>query len=134
MTYEQFWNGDPTMTRAYLKAHKLKEERESEKLKWIIWEQGLYNYEALCYVSPIVRAFSKATKPLPYPEKPHGVEKVNVKNEEQDMEIDEKRKEVELVKTQIFFKNWVKNTKKMFAKNKEKEEKEKTTRERRTKK
>lgn len=131
MTYEQFWYGDPTMTLAYLKAYKLKEERESEKLKWIIWEQGLYNYEALCYVSPLVRAFSKATKPLPYPEQPHGTKQLGEGNTLQDMHYREEKKKVETIRAQIFFENWAKNTKKMFEK---KEKKEKTTKGRRTKK
>ena len=60
MTYEQFWYGDVTMTKMYLEAYKMKEKREIEKSKWITWEQGLYVYEAICNVSPVLRAFSKA--------------------------------------------------------------------------
>ena len=71
MTYEEFWQGETILTRYYLKAFKLKEKREAEKTKWTIWEQGMYIYGALCYVSPILHAFSKnGTKPLPYTEKP----------------------------------------------------------------
>ena len=45
--------------------------------KWARWEQGLYIYEALCDVSPILRAFSKATKPLQYPQQPYGLEDIH---------------------------------------------------------
>lgn len=110
MTYEQFWYEDPTIANAYLEAFKLKEKREAEKTKWTTWEQGLYVYEALCDVSPVLRAFSKATKPLPYPEQPHGVEK----KVEKDNKITELEKERDMYRTQIFFQNWANNMKKRF--------------------
>ncbi len=108
MTYEQFWYGDPTMTKDYAEAYRLKEKREAEKMRWITWEQGLYVYEAICAVSPVLRAFSKATKPLPYPERPHGL----TKNEEEDKKIKEIEKERDIYRTQIFFQNWVRSMKK----------------------
>ena len=75
MTYEQFWYEDVCMTRMYQKAFKIKEKREAIKTKWTIWEQGLYIYEALCDVSPILRAFSKASKPLQYSKEPYEINK-----------------------------------------------------------
>lgn len=109
MTYEQFWYGDPTMTKMYLEAYKIKEKRETEKMKWITWEQGLYVYEAICDVSPVLRAFSKATKPLPYPEKPYGLA-----NDEMDKKIKEVEEERDMYRAQIFFQNWASNMKKKF--------------------
>lgn len=113
MTYEQFWYGDPTMTKAYLEAYKIKEKRETEKTKWITWEQGLYVYEAICDVSPILRAFSKTTKPLPYPEQPYGVEK------NEDKTIKKLEDERDMYRTQIFFQNWANEMKKKFRNRKE---------------
>ena len=117
MTYEQFWYGDPTIADAYLEAFKLKEQREAEKIKWTTWEQGLYVYEAICDVSPVLRAFSKATKPLPYPDRPYG------ENREEDIEKDKKVKEIEkerdMYRTQIFFQNWANSMKKKFNDRKE---------------
>lgn len=115
MTYEQFWHGDPTMTKAYYRAYKLKEEREAEKMKWITWEQGLYVYEAICNVSPVLRAFSKATKPLPYPEKPHGLKE----DEEKEKRLKEIEKERDMYRTQIFFQNWAKGMQEKFRERKE---------------
>lgn len=115
MTYEQFWYEDPTIAKMYLEAFKLKEQREAEKTKWLTWEQGLYVYEAICDVSPVLRAFSKATKPLPYPEKPHGLHK----SEEEDKRIKEIEKERDMYRTQIFFQNWANNMKKRFNTRKE---------------
>lgn len=115
MTYEQFWNGDPTMTRAYLEAYKIKEKRKIEEMKWITWEQGLYVYEAICDVSPVLRAFSKANKPLPYPEKPYGFEKDKKSNNE----VKRLEEERDMYRTQIFFQNWAREMKKKFNKRKE---------------
>jgi hypothetical protein len=113
MTYEQFWYGDPTIADAYLEAFKLKEQREAEKIKWTTWEQGLYVYEAICDVAPVLRAFSKATKPLPYPEEPHGLDKTQ---QNKDKELEEKKKELDMYRQQIFFQNWVKAQKQRFQK------------------
>ena len=115
MTYEQFWYGDPTIANMYLEAFKLKEQREAEKTKWITWEQGLYVYEAICDVAPVLRAFSKATKPLPYPEKPYATKE----KEEQDKKIKELEEERDKFRTQIFFQNWVNSMKGKFSKGKE---------------
>lgn len=106
MTYDEFWYGDTKLTRYYLKAFELKEKRR----KWARWEQGLYIYEAFCDVSPILRAFSKAKKPLPYPSKPYGIEE-EIK---QDKERQKEKEKVEIIKTQIFFENWVKANQKKF--------------------
>lgn len=115
MTYDQFWKDDPTIAKAYLEAFKLKEKREAEKIKWANWGQGLYVYEALCNVAPILRAFSKATKPLPYPEKPYGTQK----SEEEDKKIKELEKERDMYRTQIFFQNWARDMQKKFKREEE---------------
>ena len=115
MTYEQFWYEDPTIANMYLEAFKIKEEREAEKIKWITWEQGLYVYEAICDVSPVLRAFSKATKPLPDPEKPYGT----LEKDQQDKKIKELEKERDIYRTQIFFQNWANSMKGKFNKGKE---------------
>lgn len=114
MSYKEFWEDDVTLTQFYLKAYRIKEKREYELIKWKNWEQGLYIYEALCDVSPILRAFSKAKKPLPYPERPYGVEEDKEKKEKLEKEKEKKKKELEIYKTQIFFTNWAKATSNQF--------------------
>lgn len=113
MTYDQFWKDDPTIAKYYLEAYKIKEKREAEKAKWAMWEQGLYIYEAICDVSPILRAFSKTTKPLPYPEKPWGLEEDKEKQSKTNAQ-----EELDKWRAQILFKNWADQTKKHFQKNK----------------
>ncbi len=66
MTYEQFWDGDPAMVRAYRKAYDMQMETKN----FYLWLQGRYFYDALCCVAPIIRAFSKAKKPIEYHEQP----------------------------------------------------------------
>lgn len=117
MTYEQFWYGDPTIARDYLEAYRIQEKRAAEKTKWIMWEQGLYVYEAMCDVAPVLRAFSKVTKPLPYPEEPWGLDKFEAQKEVKDLE--QKKKELNDYRLQIFFENWAKNTQKHFQNKKQ---------------
>ena len=70
MTYDQYWNDDPTLAKYYRKADEIRKERTNERL----WLQGMYIYEALCDVSPILHAYAKkGTKPQPYSEKPYAI-------------------------------------------------------------
>lgn len=69
MTYEQFWDGDVDMHREFRRAHKLRIS-EANTMAWL---QGRYFYDALCAVSPIIRAFSKARKPSEYHKKPFDI-------------------------------------------------------------
>ena len=56
MTYDQYWNEDCTLVKYYRKAYELKLKQSNHEL----WRQGLYIYEALCDVSPLLHAFAKA--------------------------------------------------------------------------
>lgn len=110
MTYEQFWRDDATIAQMYLKSYKINREREEIK----IWKQGMYTYEALCDVSPVLHAFCKSgTKPLPYPTEPYGLKdmKEDIENENQPTK---QEVENERLKAQIFFDNWAKATTKHF--------------------
>ena len=70
MTAEQYWEGDPSLPRYYRKAYELQRKRRNEDL----WLQGMYIYEALCDVSPILQAFAKrGTKPHPYSDRPYSL-------------------------------------------------------------
>ena len=70
MTPEQYWDGDPSLPQYYRKAHELQRKRRNEEL----WLQGMYIYEALCDVSPIMNAFAKrGTKPHPYTDRPYSI-------------------------------------------------------------
>ncbi len=107
MTYDEFWNDDFFKCKYYREYHKLKVKQKDEEM----WIQGMYIYEALCDVSPILHAFSKkGTKPLPYAEKPYMSTAPSLKSEE------EKKQEIENARliAQVHFENWARAVKKQF--------------------
>ena len=81
MTPEQYWDGDSTLVKYYRKAEELRNEKRNQEL----WLQGMYIYEAICDVAPILHAFAKkGTKPTPYSTKPYPLtEKQTKQNEEE---------------------------------------------------
>lgn len=86
MTYEQFWDGDPQLVKYYRQADELRIDRKNQEL----WLQGLYVYEALCDVAPILHAMAKkGTKAQPYPDKPYAITEKQRKRE-----IDEQERKV----------------------------------------
>lgn len=83
MTYEQFWDGDPHLAKYYRQADEIKTERKNQEL----WLQGLYIYEALCDVAPILQAMAKkGTKARPYPEQPYAITEKQRKRELEEKE------------------------------------------------
>jgi hypothetical protein len=85
MTPEQYWDGDPTLARYYRKAEEMRHKRKNEEL----WLQGMYIYEALCDVAPVLHAFAKrGTKPAPYSDHPYSITN---KDREAEKELKVKR-------------------------------------------
>ena len=85
MTPEQYWDGDPTLPVYYRKADELRRKRDNEHM----WLQGMYIYEALCDVSPVLNAFAKkGTKPAPYPSHPYSI---TAKERVEEKRLKEKR-------------------------------------------
>lgn len=70
MTYEQFWDGDNEIPKMIRKAYEKQQDAKNREF----WLQGMYFYEALCDVAPILRAFSKAKRPSPYAKEPYKLE------------------------------------------------------------
>ena len=67
MTYEQFWEGKPSLTVYYRKANELKRKERNQEL----WLQGLYIYNAIGAFAEILPAFpKKGAKVHPYMEEP----------------------------------------------------------------
>ena len=80
MTYDEFWHGDVSMVRAYRKAQELRDKRKNQEL----WLQGMYVYEAICDVAPILHAFAKkGTKPEPYAKEPYPITEADVREREE---------------------------------------------------
>lgn len=89
MTYDQFWNDDCELVVYYRKANELRKARKNQEL----WLQGMYIYEALCCVSPVLHAFAKSgTKPLPYPDKPYAISSNDIKEHKEFMEKANRKK------------------------------------------
>lgn len=62
MTPDEYWNGDPTLTKAYREAYRMRIEHEN----YMAWLTGLYVYNAVSVA--LHNAFSKA--PVSYREEP----------------------------------------------------------------
>ena len=109
MSYDEFWHGDLDAVKMYRKAYKIHLDHINEEA----YLHGLYVYEALCDVSPILRAFSKATKPEPFPSEPYDLHKA-----EKDAEAEKKKAEQEKADKkakammELFMVNWNKKFKK----------------------
>lgn len=100
MTYEQYWDGDCALVADYRRAQEIRNEMENQRL----WLQGMYVYDAICCTSPILRAFSKAKKPLRYRTEPYPMQTSRVKKSPTIVEEkqDEKAKSVmEMFMTQF---------------------------------
>lgn len=109
MSYDEFWYGEAYRTKFYKEAHKIKLRNKDEEL----WLQGMYVYEALCKVSPILHAFSKkGTQPLPYSSKPY-MSTIETNNTVIDKEQEEKN--AQLI-ARVHFENWARAMKKKFEK------------------
>jgi hypothetical protein len=73
------------LPKYYSKSDEIRRERRNQEL----WLQGLYIYEALCDVSPLLQAFAKnGTKPHQYPDHPYALTKRERKD---DQKLREKR-------------------------------------------
>ena len=54
MTEEQYWDRDCCLVKFYREAEEIRRERVNQEL----WLQGMYFYDALARVSPILHAFA----------------------------------------------------------------------------
>ena len=83
MTYEQFWDDDCCLTKYYRQADEMRNDRKNQEL----WLQGMYIYEALCDVAPIMNAMAKkGTKPHQYAERPYAITEKQRKREAEEKE------------------------------------------------
>lgn len=78
MSYDEFWNDDPTRIHAYIKSAQLKREREN----YMAWLTGRYIYDALVASSPMFNSMSKRNKPFEYLDKPYELKSEETEREE----------------------------------------------------
>lgn len=89
MTYDEFWNQDVAMVRAFRKAEELKRRRQNEAL----WMQGWYIRDAL--LSTVGNMFAdKSSAPIEYPAEPYPVtaEQVTEKKATEHKRMEERMK------------------------------------------
>lgn len=105
MTYDEYWYGDPWMTKAFRKAYELKQKNRN----YGYWLQGLYIYQSLLFVSPVYHDFAKNPKPIPYPSEPYPLSK-------EERENRDKREAEELdKKNQATIKAWAERVNRLKA-------------------
>ena len=76
MTEEQYWDRDCLLVKYYREAEDLR----NEKLNQQAWLQGMYFYDAMSRVSPILHAYAKkGTKAQPYVEQAYPISKKSAK-------------------------------------------------------
>ena len=89
MSYDEFWNQDVTMVRAFRKADELRRRRQNE----ILWFQGIYIREAL--LSTVGNMLSgKGAAPIEYPKEPYAItaEQIAEKEEQERRSMEERIK------------------------------------------
>jgi hypothetical protein len=85
MSPEQYWDGDAMLAKYYRQADEINRARRNQEL----WLQGMYIYEALCDVSPVLNAFAKkGTKPNPYIDHPYAL---SAKDRDAEKKLQEQR-------------------------------------------
>lgn len=76
---DEFWNGDYTLLKFYVRKHKLALEQKNEEM----WLQGAYNYRAMLVA--IENNFSKHPV-LRYPDKPVRITELTEKEKEKEQQ------------------------------------------------
>lgn len=99
MTYEQFWEGEPSLAADYREAHKIMQKRQNLNA----WLQGYYVYEAIGAFVEILPAFpKKGAKPHPYIAEPIAITDEEVKERAERKQ----REKMERIKQKMM--GWVK--------------------------
>lgn len=89
MTEAQYWDGDCELVTHYRKAEEMRRERVNQEM----WLQGMYIYDAISRLSPILHAFAKkGAKAEPYVSEPYPI------TQERADEIRRKREKAQMSK------------------------------------
>lgn len=100
MPYDLYWEGNPNLVKVYREREDIKRTIENQKL----YLQGYYFYEALLRSSPVINAFSKDPKPIPYLDNP-------IPLTEQEIREYERRKELNrIARLKAVMERWVVET------------------------
>ena len=94
MTYQQYWEDEPSLAADYREAHKIMQRRQNLNA----WMQGFYVYEAIGAFQEILPAFpKKGAKVQPYMKEPLPMSEEEVKEREER----DKREKMERIKQKM---------------------------------
>jgi hypothetical protein len=89
MTEEQYWDKDCCLVKFYREAEELRRERVNQEM----WLQGMYIYDAISRLSPILRPFGKkGTKAKPYVEEAYPINKRTMEDAQTKKEMAKSQK------------------------------------------
>ena len=88
MSYEEYWDGDPSLVIAYRKAEDMKAHRRN----WEMWMNGRYVYDAIMRMLPSMQLW-RPKPPLDYMTEPYPLTR---KEYEERIQKEEKRKQEEI--------------------------------------
>lgn len=85
MSYAEYWEGDPILTRYYRKAYLIRQEEMNNNA----WLQGLYIYDAVSTaLHNALRGFGKSKPPIKeYAKSPYNFNKKEKTEEEKQREV-----------------------------------------------
>ncbi len=69
MTPVMYWEDDPWLFSAYREAERISREKRA----WDRWLMGLYVYDAVGRLVPVLNPFSKKHRAEPFPDRPYEV-------------------------------------------------------------
>lgn len=110
MTWDEYWFGDVRMTRTFFEAEEIRRKENLREENMTAWLQGMYIYDAMLRVAPLLQPFSKTKKVLDYMEKPFDIFQEGKEKKEAQRKAEEQRKENERLKAVLYFKKWAKQT------------------------
>lgn len=106
MSYRDFWDGDVEIAKVTRLAHEIKLD-EANQMAWL---QGLYVYQAVGALAPVLKAFCKG-KAKPYVKEPFGASERRIKAEERE-DAKHKREDDAF---NAYMTAWMSQTNKKFA-------------------
>lgn len=89
MSEDQYWDKDCMLVKYYREAETLRNEKYNQQA----WLQGMYFYDALARISPILHAYAKkGTKAKPYTEQPYPISKKEIQKQSEQKHKSQSRK------------------------------------------
>lgn len=80
MPADEYWHGDPELLNNYVRAEEIRQRKRNNEL----WLQGLYIYQAIGALTPVLNPFSKKHKADKYISKPIPITREEIAEAEQD--------------------------------------------------